>query len=86
MQTLYKLEPDELNENFLQALKLLFAGKTVEISVREVSPFDEQNDIWQAIQRFRQQMNPADFPDDEDIFAGVRDYSVDKTYEVLKIS
>ncbi len=46
MQTLYKLEPDELNENFLQALKLLFAGKTVEISVREVSPVDEQNDIW----------------------------------------
>lgn len=73
MQTLYKLEPDELNENFLQALKLLFAGKTVEISVREVSPVDEQNDIWQAIQRFRHQMNPADFPEDEDIFADVRD-------------
>ena len=36
MQTLYKLEPDELNENFLQSIKLLFAGKTVEISVREV--------------------------------------------------
>ncbi|MDD5322114.1 MAG: hypothetical protein PHD43_16185 [Methylococcales bacterium] len=45
MQTLYKLEPDELNENFLQTLKLLFAGKTVEISVREVSPADEQNDM-----------------------------------------
>jgi hypothetical protein len=72
MQTLYKLEPDELNENFLQAIKLLFAGKTVEISVREVSPADKQNDIWQAIQRFRQQMNPADYPEDEDIFAGVR--------------
>ena len=73
MQTLYKLEPDELNENFLQALKLLFAGKTVEISVREVSPVDEQNDIWLAIQRFRQQMNPADFPENEDIFKDARD-------------
>lgn len=73
MNTLYKLEPDDLNENFLQALKLLFAGKTIEISVREVSQADEQNDIWQAIQRFRQQMNPADFPEDEDIFVCVRD-------------
>lgn len=82
MQTLYKLEPDELNENFLQALKLLFAGKTVEISVREVSPADEQNDIWQAIQRFRQQMNPADFPEDEDIFADVRDRSNGREVEL----
>jgi len=82
MQTLYKLEPDELNENFLQALKLLFAGKTVEISVREVSPVDEQNDIWQAIQRFRQQMNPADFPEDEDIFADVRDRSIGREVEL----
>jgi hypothetical protein len=82
MQTLYKLEPDELNENFLQSIKLLFAGKTVEISVREVSLLDEQNDIWQAIQRFRQQMNPADFPEDEDIFAGVRDRSVGREVEL----
>lgn len=28
---------------------------------------------WQAIQRFRQQMNPADFPENEDIFKDVRD-------------
>lgn len=75
MYTLYKLDSDDLNENFLQALKLLFAGKTVEIAVRDVSPANEQNDIWQAIQRFRQQMNPVDFPADEDIFADVRDRS-----------
>ena len=75
MYTLYKLDSDDLNENFLQALKLLFAGKTVEIAVREVEPSNEQNDIWQAIQRFRQQMNPADFLDNEDIFADVRDRS-----------
>ena len=82
MQTLYKLEPDELNENFLQALKLLFAGKTVEISVREVSPVDEQNNIWQAIQRFRQQMNPVDYPEDEDVFADVRDRSIGREVEL----
>ncbi len=81
MYTLYKLDSDDLNENFLQALKLLFAGKTVEIAVREVEPSNEQNDIWQAIQRFRQQMNPTDFPDNEDIFADVRDRSAGR--EVL---
>ena len=81
MYTLYKLDSDDLNENFLQALKLLFAGKTVEIAVREVEPSNEQNDIWQAIQRFRQQMNPADFLDNEDIFADVRDRSAGR--EVL---
>lgn len=82
MQTRYKLEPDELNDNFLQALKLLFSGKTVEISVREADPMNEQNDIWQAIQRFRQQMNPADFPEDEDIFADVRDRSMGRKVEL----
>lgn len=76
MYTLYKLDPADLNENFLQSLKLLFAGKMVEIAVREVNPANEQNDIWQAIQRFRQQMNPADFPENEDLFADVRDRSV----------
>lgn len=82
MYTLYKLEPDDLNENFLQSLKLLFAGKTIEISVRETSPADERNDIWQAIQRFRKQMNPADFPEDDDVFDGVRDRSVGREVEL----
>lgn len=75
MYTLYKLNPADLNENFLQALQLLFSGKTIEIAVREVDAANESVDIWQAIQRFRQQMNPADYPDNEDIFADVRDRS-----------
>lgn len=75
MYTLYKLTPADLNENFLEAIKLLFAGKTIEIAVREVESANEENDIWQAIQRFRQQMNPADYPEDEDLFADVRDRS-----------
>ncbi len=75
MYTLYKLHSADLNENFLQALQLLFSGKTIEIAVREVDAINESVDIWQAIQRFRQQMNPADYPDNEDIFANVRDHS-----------
>ncbi len=75
MYTLYKLTPADLNENFLEAIKLLFAGKTIEIAVREIEPANGENDIWQAIQRFRQQMNPADYPEDEDLFADVRDRS-----------
>jgi hypothetical protein len=50
-----------LNENFLQALKLLFTGKTIEIAVREVEAANEPHDIWQAVQRFRQQINPVDW-------------------------
>jgi hypothetical protein len=64
MYTVYKLNPADLNENFLQALKLLFTGKTIEIAVREVEAANEPHDIWQAVQRFRQQINPVDYPDD----------------------
>jgi hypothetical protein len=39
-------------------------------------------DIWQAIERFRQQMNPADYPYNEDIFADVRDRSVGREVEL----
>lgn len=38
--------------------------------------------IWQAIERFRQQMNPADYPDNEDIFADVRDRSVGREVDL----
>lgn len=75
MYTLYKLNPADLNENFLQALKILFSGKTIEIAVREVDASNETHDVWQAIEHFRQQMNPSDYPDNEDIFADVRDRS-----------
>lgn len=75
MHTVYTLNPADLNENFLQALKLLFSGKTIEIAVREVDNVTEPHDIWQAIQRFRQQINPVDYPEDEDIFANIRDRS-----------
>lgn len=75
MQTVYTLNPADLNENFLQALQLLFSGKTIEITVREVEAANEPHDIWQAVQRFRQQLNPVDYPEDEDIFADVRDRS-----------
>lgn len=75
MYTVYKLDPADLNENFLQALKLLFSGKTIEITVREAEAANEPQDIWQAVERFRQQMNPADYPEDEDVFADVRDRS-----------
>lgn len=75
MYTLYKLNPADLNENFLESLKLLFAGKVIEISVREVEPANQENGIWQAIQRFRQHMKPEDFFEEEDLFANVRDRS-----------
>lgn len=75
MHTVYTLNPADLNENFLQALKLLFSGKTIEIAVREVEAANDSHDIWQAIQRFRQQINPVDYPEDEDVFADVRDRS-----------
>ncbi|WP_020559266.1 hypothetical protein [Thiofilum flexile] len=75
MYTLYKLNPADLNDNFLQALKLLFNGKTIEIAVREVEAANETHDVWQAIERFRQQINLADYPENEDVFADVRDRS-----------
>ncbi|CAK0746760.1 conserved hypothetical protein [Gammaproteobacteria bacterium] len=72
----YKLDPSELNENFIQSIKLLFTGNIIEIIVRKVDSVNESNnDIWPAIQRFRQQMNSADFPENEDLFTDVRDRS-----------
>ena len=75
MHTVYTLSPADLDEKFLQALKLLFGGKTIEIAVREVDSTSASHDLWQAIQHFRQQMNLADYHEDEDIFADVRDRS-----------
>ena len=75
MYTLYKLNSADLNDNFLNALKLLFSGKTIEIAVREIDSINEITDIWQAIQHFRQQMHPDDYPENEDIFTNIRDRS-----------
>lgn len=82
MYTLYKLNSADLNENFLQALQLLFNGKTIEVSVREVDAANESTDIWQAIQRFRQNLSPIDHPDNEDVFANIRDRSTGREVEL----
>ena len=36
MYTTYRLAPQELDQRFLESLKTLFAGKTIEISITEV--------------------------------------------------
>lgn len=35
MQTIYKMKAEELNEDFLQSVKTLFHGKSIEISVSD---------------------------------------------------
>lgn len=43
MHATYQLKPDELNENFLQAVKKQFKDKTVEIEVTDVPSVEANN-------------------------------------------
>lgn len=46
-----------------------------QIAVREVEATKAPPNIWQAIKCFRQQMDPTDHLENEDVFANVRDRS-----------
>ncbi|MGZ8216926.1 hypothetical protein [Methylomagnum sp.] len=41
MYTVYKLNADELNEDFLQSIKTLFHNKSIEIAVCEAEAADQ---------------------------------------------
>lgn len=42
MQTTYKLKADELNNDFLNSIKILFHGKIIEIAVSDTEPQQEE--------------------------------------------
>jgi hypothetical protein len=42
MQTTYKLKADELNNDFLNSVKVLFHGKVIEIAVSDTEPQQEE--------------------------------------------
>jgi len=42
MQTTYKLKADELKNDFLKSVKVLFHGKVIEIAVSDVEPQQEE--------------------------------------------
>jgi hypothetical protein len=42
MQTTYKLKADELNNDFLNSIKVLFHGKVIEIAVSDAEPQQEE--------------------------------------------
>jgi len=44
MYTVYQVHPEELDDRFLQALKLLFQGKQIEIAVRELAPVETEDE------------------------------------------
>jgi len=45
MQTLYRLNADELNNEFLESIKILFSHKTIEVVIHAV---DEENQTLPA--------------------------------------
>ena len=76
MQTTYLLKPDDLNTNFLEAIKLLFGNKLIEISVKEVSAAATgANDLYALIETLRLQMQQFEEQSDDDPFANIRDRS-----------
>jgi hypothetical protein len=48
MQTLYKLNADELNNEFLESIKALFPHKTIEVAIHEI---DDENPSEVDVQR-----------------------------------
>ncbi|MCW5922063.1 MAG: hypothetical protein KIS77_06970 [Saprospiraceae bacterium] len=47
----YEVSADELNDDFVQAIKTLFKGKKVRISVREGVGSSGSSSIWDVIER-----------------------------------
>ncbi len=47
MQTTYKLKADELNNDFLNSVKVLFHGKVIEIAVSDTEPRLEEQLLTQ---------------------------------------
>ena len=41
MQTVYKLNADELNNEFLESIKTLFPHKTIEVAIHEIDDVDQ---------------------------------------------
>jgi len=46
MYTLYKINSDELNENFISAVKAQFPHQTIEISISEVSQVEQDETAY----------------------------------------
>ncbi len=46
MYTLYKINSDELNENFIAAIKAQFPHQTIEISISEISQIEQDETAY----------------------------------------
>lgn len=46
MYTLYKINSDELNENFIAAVKAQFPHQTIEISISEISQIEQDETAY----------------------------------------
>ncbi|MFA5018698.1 MAG: hypothetical protein WC504_14185 [Methylobacter sp.] len=46
MYTLYKINSDELNENFIAAVKAQFPHQTIEISISEISQVEQDETAY----------------------------------------
>lgn len=46
MYTLYKINSDELNENFIAAVKAQFPHQTIEISIAEISQVEQDETAY----------------------------------------
>jgi len=46
MYTLYKINSDELNENFIAAIKAQFPHQTIEISISEIQQIEQDETAY----------------------------------------
>ncbi|MDD1630311.1 MAG: Uncharacterized protein CG438_285 [Methylococcaceae bacterium NSP1-1] len=46
MYTLYKINSDELNENFIAAIKAQFPHQTIEISISEIAQVEQDETAY----------------------------------------
>lgn len=44
MRTVYQVHPEELDERFLQSLKILFKDRRIEITVSELDDFEAEDE------------------------------------------
>lgn len=57
MQTVFRLNADEIDNDFLEAFRKLFKNKTVKITVEEEST-PNQKELWKELEKVRKKYPP----------------------------
>ncbi|MFN3851590.1 MAG: hypothetical protein ACK4NY_19285 [Spirosomataceae bacterium] len=69
MQTIFRINTNEIDYNFFQAFKKLFKNKELNIKVEEITPTINQTEVFQKLEKLKQKYPPKEISHDINISA-----------------